>query len=442
MRRAQTAATMSLALGVVCALLASCSSRNANDTSQSNSGSSTAVTNSKTINIAEIVFLSGPVSTFGQELDKGAQIAIAQINAAGGIKGKKLVVTKCDTESTTPKAVACAGSALSSDASAIIAYSGTDDQLSWVPDAQKAGMPVLSNSIADQVPAIGNEVMQVVPPDADLIPSFISTLKAKLGLKTVAFLHDTDSAASVASYQAFKSAVAAAGLKVVADQGYLQTDTTWSSQLLNIKSAHPDAIIEVPYAAEGGSVLIQARQLGLKQPIFGGSSLNSPAALQQGVGRCECLRSGFLVAAGHLDVQHLLRESLQGGVRHGAGPVRCDRLQRGSAPRPDPAGLGQPQLAGRQHQGPGRGHLVALRRLRYDGRGPLAGLPDPGCPEVLRRSVRALRDGQADPVGRPYEASDCECGIALRSARCGVRSRFAGKRSPRPGLSALLLCGS
>ena len=282
MRRAQTAATMSLALGVVCALLASCSSRNANDTSQSNSGSSTAVTNSKTINIAEIVFLSGPVSTFGQELDKGAQIAIAQINAAGGIKGKKLVVTKCDTESTTPKAVACAGSALSSDASAIIAYSGTDDQLSWVPDAQKAGMPVLSNSIADQVPAIGNEVMQVVPPDADLIPSFISTLKAKLGLKTVAFLHDTDSAASVASYQAFKSAVAAAGLKVVADQGYLQTDTTWSSQLLNIKSAHPDAIIEVPYAAEGGSVLIQARQLGLKQPIFGGSSLNSPAALQQG----------------------------------------------------------------------------------------------------------------------------------------------------------------
>ena len=281
MRRAQTAATMSLALGVVCALLASCSSRNANDTSQSNSGSSTAVTNSKTINIAEIVFLSGPVSTFGQELDKGAQIAIAQINAAGGIKGKKLVVTKCDTESTTPKAVACAGSALSSDASAIIAYSGTDDQLSWVPDAQKAGMPVLSNSIADQVPAIGNEVMQVVPPDADLIPSFISTLKAKLGLKTVAFLHDTDSAASVASYQAFKSAVAAAGLKVVADQGYLQTDTTWSSQLLNIKSAHPDAIIEVPYAAEGGSVLIQARQLGLKQPIFGGSSLNSPAALQQ-----------------------------------------------------------------------------------------------------------------------------------------------------------------
>jgi branched-chain amino acid transport system substrate-binding protein len=281
MRRAQTAATMSLALGVACALLASCSSRNANDASQNSSGSSTPATNSKTINIAEIVFLSGPVATFGQELDHGGQIALQQINAAGGIKGKKLVISKCDTQSTTPKAVACAGSALSSDASAIIAFSGTDDQLSWIPDAQKAGMPVLSNSIADQVPAIGNEVMQVVPPDADLIPSFITTLKAKLGLKTIAFLHDTDSAASVASYQAFKSDAVAAGLKVVADQGYLSTDTTWSSQLLNIKSAHPDAIVEVPYAAEGGSVLIQARQLGLKQPILGGSSLNSPAALQQ-----------------------------------------------------------------------------------------------------------------------------------------------------------------
>ena len=281
MRRAQTAATMSLALGVVCALLASCSSRAANDTSQTSSGSSTPATNSKTINIAEIVMLSGPVSTFGQELDKGAQVGIAQINAAGGIKGKKLVVTKCDSESTTPKATACAGQAISSDASAIITYTTTDDQLSWVPDAQKAGVPTLSNSVANQVAAIGNEVMQVAPPDADLIPSFITTLKAKLGLKTIAFLHDTDAAASTASYQAFSSAVSAAGLKVVANQTYLSTDTTWSSQLLNIKAAHPDAIIEVPYAAEGGSVLIQARQLGLKQPIFGGSQLNSPAALQQ-----------------------------------------------------------------------------------------------------------------------------------------------------------------
>jgi branched-chain amino acid transport system substrate-binding protein len=225
--------------------------------------------------------LSGPVSTFGQELDKGAQIALAQINAAGGINGKQIAVTKCDSESTVPKAVACSGSALSSDASAIIAYTTTDDQLSWVPDAQKAGMPVLSNSVANQVPAIGNEVMQVAPPDADLIPSFIKTLKAKLGLKTIAFLHDTDAAASSASYTAFLSAVSAAGLKVVANQTYLHTDTSWSSQLLNIKAAHPDAMVLVPYAAEGGSVLIQARQLGVNVPVFGGSQLNSPAALQQ-----------------------------------------------------------------------------------------------------------------------------------------------------------------
>jgi branched-chain amino acid transport system substrate-binding protein len=225
--------------------------------------------------------LSGPVSTFGQNLDKGAQIALAQINAAGGINGKKIVITKCDSESTVPKALACSGSALSSDASMIIAYTTTDDQLSWVPDAQKAGMPVLSNSVANQVPAIGNEVMQVAPPDADLIPSFIKTLKDKLGLKNIAFLHDTDAAASGASYTAFLNAVNAAGLKIVSNQTYIHTATSWSSQILNIKATHPDAVVLVPYAAEGGSVLIQARQLGLTVPVFGGSQLNSPAALAQ-----------------------------------------------------------------------------------------------------------------------------------------------------------------
>ena len=103
-----------------------------------------------------------------------------------------------------------------------------------------------------------------------------------LHLKTAAVLTDVTSDYSEGLAKFFKSSFAANGGTIVADQNYSGGDKDFSAQLTAIKAANPGGIFIPGYYTEVGLIAIQARQLGITVPLFGGDGWESSTLVSIG----------------------------------------------------------------------------------------------------------------------------------------------------------------
>ena len=104
------------------------------------------------------------------------------------------------------------------------------------------------------------------------------TLKAR----RVAMLSDAASAYSAGLGQYFREKFVADGNELVIEQKYNGGDKDFKAQLTAIKAANPDAIFVPGYYTEAGLIVLQARQLGIKVPLFGGDGWEAPELVQIG----------------------------------------------------------------------------------------------------------------------------------------------------------------
>jgi branched-chain amino acid transport system substrate-binding protein len=93
-------------------------------------------------------------------------------------------------------------------------------------------------------------------------------------------LTDLASAYSVGLAQYFKEPFVAAGGTIIAEQKYNSRDKDFKAQLTAIKAANPDAICVPGYYTEVGLIVLQARQLGISVPLFGGDGWEAPELVQ------------------------------------------------------------------------------------------------------------------------------------------------------------------
>ena len=114
-----------------------------------------------------------------------------------------------------------------------------------------------------------------------------------LKLRRVAILTSVSNAYSVGLTRYFKEQFAVAGGAIVAEQKYSEGDKDFRAQLTAIKAAGADAIFASGNYAESALICLQARQLGLTVPLFGGDTWDSPALVEIGGSAVEgCYFSG------------------------------------------------------------------------------------------------------------------------------------------------------
>ena len=102
-----------------------------------------------------------------------------------------------------------------------------------------------------------------------------------LGLKKVAVLNlNTDWGKT--SFDLFSGRVKEIGGEVVASEAYLPDEKDFRSAITRLRDAQPDGIVLISYQADGALIAQQLRDAGLKQPIVGGGSLQSPDYLKLG----------------------------------------------------------------------------------------------------------------------------------------------------------------
>jgi branched-chain amino acid transport system substrate-binding protein len=225
--------------------------------------------------------LTGPNAQYGAQWKKGFDLALDEINGAGGINGRKLEYVFEDSQSDPKQSVTVAqkfvndprivielgdfASPASMAASAIYQRAGLV-QFGFTnshPDFTKGGDYMWSNSISQ----------------ADNAPILAEYAVKTLGFKKLAVLHlNTDWGRTTKDL--FVKAAEERGAQIVATEGYLPEEKDFRSTLTRVRDASPDAVVLISYYADGSLITQQVRSTGLKQTIVASGSVYSPKFLE------------------------------------------------------------------------------------------------------------------------------------------------------------------
>jgi branched-chain amino acid transport system substrate-binding protein len=234
------------------------------------------------IKVGEFASLTGKEAAWGRSSDNGTQLAVDEINAGGGVLGKKLQLIAEDDQSKESEAATVVHKLISRDnVVAVLGEVASGRSLAAGPICEDSKVPMISPSSTNpKVTATGNYIFRVCFTDP-----FQGKLLADFGRKTlkankVAVLSDVGAAYSVGLAQYFREAFLASGGTIVADQKYNSGDKDFKAQLTAIKAANPDAIFVPGYYTEVGLIVLQARQLGIELPMFGGDGWEAQELIQ------------------------------------------------------------------------------------------------------------------------------------------------------------------
>src|SRR5271154_6482418 len=237
-----------------------------------------------TIKVGEFASMTGSEATFGQSSHKGTALAIDDLNAAGGVLGKKLELLMEDDQSQAGQPATVVRKLISRDGVvAILGEVASSRSLEAAPICQENKIPMISPSSTNpKVTETGDYIFRVC-----FIDPFQGTVMANfslntLHLKNVAVLTDVKSDYSLGLAKFFKESFANGGGKIIAEENYSGGDKDFNAQLTAIKAQNPDGIFVPGYYTEVGLICLQARQLGITVPIFGGDGWESSALVSIG----------------------------------------------------------------------------------------------------------------------------------------------------------------
>ena len=221
--------------------------------------------------------LSGPAGQYGQSIKNGFELAVEEINAAGGVKGNKITLQIEDEAGKKEQAIDVFKKLIFQD-KVLMVFGPTLSNSAQAADpiAQAAKIVVFGTSnTADGITSIGDHVFRNSVTEADVLPETLRVSAKVAGIKKVAVLYGNDDVFTKSGYDAFKKALETLNILVTSTETFAKGDVDFKAQLTKIKASNPDAIVMSALIAEGAPIMVQARQLGINLPFIGGNGMNS-----------------------------------------------------------------------------------------------------------------------------------------------------------------------
>ena len=249
-----------LFLGLTAALFSACDKKSAD-----------------TILVGEFASLTGKEATFGISSHEGTVLAFDEANAAGGVLGKKVKLLTEDNQSKSGESANAVNKLVSKDGvTAILGEVASSRSLEAAPICQQNKIPQISPSSTNpKVTETGDYIFRVC-----FIDPFQGTVMANFAKKTlkaekVAIFTDVKSDYSKGLAKFFKEGFLKAGGQIVAELDYNGGDKDFKGQLTAIKSANPQGVFVPGYYTDAALICIQAKEVGLNAPLFGGDGWES-----------------------------------------------------------------------------------------------------------------------------------------------------------------------
>ena len=236
------------------------------------------------ITIGAIEALSGPASGYGTAIRNGFDLALDEVNKAGGVNGAPLAIAYEDSGGKPDSAMNAARQLIGSKkVSLILGPTLSTEMFPVGPIANERNIPIVGTSTtANGITAIGPYVFRTSLPEADVVPVTLRAAKEKLGVKKVAVMYGADDAFTKSAYDVMKAALEKLGIETLTTETFGAKDTDFNAQLTKIKGLNPDAIVVSALAEAGSGILLATKALGIPASVrvIGGNGLNSPKVPQ------------------------------------------------------------------------------------------------------------------------------------------------------------------
>jgi branched-chain amino acid transport system substrate-binding protein len=237
--------------------------------------------------VGHVASLTGNEATFGDSTDKGIRLAIDEVNAKGGVKGKQLQLRTYDDQGKPEEAAIAATRLIVQDRiSVLLGEAASSRSLAMAPIADQNKVPMITPSSTS--PRVTKDAGRTRPYvfRVCFTDAFQGTVMAKFasekGVKKVAVLRDVGNDYSVGLADHFLSKYNELGGKIVDDQSYKAGDQDFKAQLTAMRAKGPEAIYVPGYYREVALIARQARELGIKVPLMGGDGWDSPKLFEIG----------------------------------------------------------------------------------------------------------------------------------------------------------------
>jgi branched-chain amino acid transport system substrate-binding protein len=238
--------------------------------------------------VGEYGSMTGPQATFGQSTHNGIMMAADEVNAAGGISGRKVKVLSEDDQSKQEEAANAVTKLISqNNVVAILGEVASSSSIAAAPICQSNKVPMITpSSTNDEVTRKGDYIFRICFTDSyqgEYQAVFADQWCTTSGKpKSVAIITDVKSDYSRGLATVFTAKFTALGGKISGTQSYANGDSDFRSQLTAIKATNPSLLFVPGYYTDIGQIAIQARDLGITAPLLGGDGWESPKLIEIG----------------------------------------------------------------------------------------------------------------------------------------------------------------
>lgn len=215
---------------------------------------------------------TGNLATYGESVLNGINLAVEEINAAGGVLGKNISIISYDDKADSTEGANAFNRLVGDGACAIIGSVTSGVTASLAPLADESQIVLLTpTSTADTITESDNYVFRACFKDSYQGKMAAKFAAEKLGVKKVAVLYASGDAYSAGVRESFDAACSELGLEIVAEESSSSTDDTeFSSQLTNIAASEAEFLFApYYYNAAGPYIIPQARAAGFEGVIMG-----------------------------------------------------------------------------------------------------------------------------------------------------------------------------
>lgn len=232
------------------------------------------------VKIIDTVELSGPGAPSGTNFQKGADLATQEINAAGGILGRKIALTHIDNQSNPGTAKAVVTKAIDEDPYVILGPIFSGDVMVTMAAVDQAGIPQIMGGEAAPLTEQGyHYTFRTSLSQSAAMPKLATYLAGDAGVKTIAMVYVNNDFGK-GGHDAMLPELAKRNVKVLADISTEQGQLDFSNVVVAVAKSGADALFAYLNEEESARLLIELRKQGYSKPIYGETVLTSNKVIQ------------------------------------------------------------------------------------------------------------------------------------------------------------------
>ncbi len=233
-----------------------------------------------TIKLAAVVELSGGGATSGTNFKNGVELAVKEINAAGGIMGKKLELSINDTTTNPGVALALTKKAIDNDVFAIFGPVFSGSIMVSMKESQKAEIPNWTGGEAASITLQGNPyIFRTSFTQATAMPKIARYISDQAKVKNLSIIYVNNDFGK-GGLDMIKKSLAGGTTKITDEISTDAGQVDFSAAVLKAKNSGSDALFAYVNEDESARLLRELRKQGFTKPVIGETTLTGQKVIE------------------------------------------------------------------------------------------------------------------------------------------------------------------